>query len=165
MNTFSEFIIEGGKVNHDNGTYVSVNLDKASAKKLDSFAATNGIKNPLNADDYHTTIIYSRKGVPEAEGYDINLPLTAQISGWEIFPTQDNKKALVGLINSTELKNHHDALKKMGATHDYPDYSPHITLSYDYDGEVPKNVPDFKVTFNKKTVEGLDPKWDSKKED
>jgi 2'-5' RNA ligase len=167
MNTFNDFIIEAAKVTHEHGTYVSVNLNKESSKQLDDWSSANGIKNPIDPNDFHATVIYSRKGVPEAKKYDLNLPIDAKISGWKIFQTQDGKNALVGIIESKELNTHHKTLRKeYGATHDYPEYSPHVTLSYDYgDGKLPETLPNFKLTFDSKTVEGLDPKWNSKKED
>lgn len=167
MNNFREFVVEASKVKHTHGTYVSVNLDKESSNKLDDWATKNSIKNLVDPNDFHATVIYSRKGVPDAEKYDLNLPISASITGWKVFPTQDSKKALVGIIDSKELNKHHKTLvKEYGATHDYPEYSPHVTLSYDYgDDEMPTTLPNFKLVFDNKTVEGLDPKWNSKKED
>ena len=114
---------------HKNGTYISVKLDKDSSKKLDSWVTLNGIPNQTDPNEFHATVIYSRKGVPDAKSYDLGLPIDAKISGWHIFDTQQGTKALVAKIDSSVLAKHHTHLiKKFGATHDYPSYQPHVTV-------------------------------------
>lgn len=51
----------------------------------------------------------------------------------EVFNTQDNKRCLVIKLESEYLTNRHKELMKNypSLTYDYPEYIPHITLSYD----------------------------------
>lgn len=146
------------KNTHPNGTYVSVELEAASKKELDKWVTDNKIPNAADPDQYHTTVIYSRKGVPDVKNYDLNLPIEAHISGWKIFPTQNGKKCLVAIIDSPELEKHHKTIRsKFGATHDYPDYHPHVTVSYDYTGSAPDTTPKMKLLFSKAEIKPLDP--------
>jgi hypothetical protein len=59
------------------------------------------------------------------------------------------------------LDAHHNAIRSLyGATHDFPNYSPHITLSYDYgDQKVPQQVPDISIEYTTVTIEPLDPEY------
>ena len=166
MNTFYEFLqwkerddILNEEAQHKNGTYVSVKLDKDSTEKLDTWVSNNNIPNQSDPNEYHATVIYSRKGVPEAQTYDLGLPIQAKVSGWSIFDTQQGTKCLVAKIDSKALMNHHEHLiQKFGATHDYPSYQPHVTVSYDYGSdEAPNEVPNFTLNFNSSEFKPLDP--------
>jgi len=164
MVEFKNFVNEAKSDEHEHGTYVSVKLDKKSVKELDTWATNTGIKNLIDPTEYHATVIYSRKPVPNAAEYDLKLPLDAKISNWKIFDTQQNTKALVGAIKSPALEKAHKDLKAMGASHGFPDYQPHVTLSYNYGSdEVPEKLPDIKLVFSEKAVKPLDPTWSSKK--
>jgi hypothetical protein len=148
---------------HEAGTYISLKLDAASAKALDDWTTDNNIENPLDPSDYHVTVIYSRKGIPAVEGHEFDLPIVAKVSAFEIFPTQTGNECLVAKVDSKDLTDLHKSIRKeYGATHDYPEYKPHVTLSYDYKGELPKDVPDITVTFNKVVVQPLDPDFKPK---
>lgn len=148
---------------HEAGTYVSLSLDDKSSKALDNWSSENKVENQLDPSDYHVTVIYSRKGVPAVEDHVFDLPIAAKISAFEIFPTQTGNKCLVAKVDSKELTELHKSIRKeYGATHDYPEYKPHVTLSYDYKGEVPKEVPDITVTFDKVKVQPLDPDFKPK---
>lgn len=128
---FKDFIIED-KDAHKNGTYISVKPDKQSKDALRDWAVTNKIPNPLDVKDMHCTVIYSRKGIPEAKHYDMELPINAKTSGLKIFKQQNGKNCLVTVVKSKDLSAHHETIMdKYGATYDFDTYIPHITLSYD----------------------------------
>lgn len=167
MKRFSEILSEINKSqNHPDGTYMSAVLSKQSQKDLDKWCTDNNISNPSDPNEYHTTVIYSRVGVPKAKSYDLNLPINATIKEWKLFDTQTGDKCLVGVVDSKELVNHHNNLKeKYGATHGFPEYHPHITVSYNYKGEIPKDVPAFNITFDKREFKPLDPNFVPPKKD
>ena len=145
--------------NHPNGTYMSAKLSHRSQRQLDSWVSENNIPNAADPAQYHTTIIYSRKGVPDASQYDLQLPIKAKIKEWKIFPTQTGAKCLVAIVDSPEFELHHLNIRNQyGATHDYPDYHPHVTVSYDYgEGPAPADVPPFALEFNSREIKPLDP--------
>lgn len=144
---------------HPGGTYVCANVSAKSRTELAKWVTDYGIPNPANPKQYHTTIIYSRKGVPDVKNYKFDLPIKAKITGFDIFMNGD-KRCLVAKVDSPELHAHHNAIRSTyGATHDFDDYNPHITLSYDYVGAVPKNVPDLTIVYTTAKIEPLDTEY------
>lgn len=153
---------------HPNGTYVSVKLSKASREALDKWSTEHNIPNPINPKDFHTTIVYSRKGVPEVVNYNIDLPIKTKIKGWKIFPSDSGmKRCLVAVVDSPELEKHHETIhNKYGASYDYDDYIPHITFSYDYGpAKIPTDIPDIELVYDRKSIQALDPEFTSEKDD
>lgn len=150
---------------HEHGTYISAVVSTASAKQLFQWVEDNGINNPTEPAEYHATITYSRKGIPKVvNGFKYDLPIEGKIVGWKLFPTQAGGQCLVADIASKDLTNYHEDIKsKFGATHDYPSYHPHVTVSYDYTGkDVPKTFPDLTLTFDKIEAKALDPEFKPK---
>lgn len=158
MKRFSDILLEISKDKlHPDGTYISVNLSKESSKQLDEWVSNQNISNPIDPKEYHTTVVYSRKGIPDAKSHDMKLPIEASLKEWKLFDTQSGDKCLVGIVDSTELKKYHEEYKSQyGATHDFPDYHPHVTVSYKFEGETPDSLPDFKLKFDSKTFKPLD---------
>jgi len=158
MMNFNEFVIEQ-KGDHKDGTYISVKLNKQDSAKLDFWATENGIKNLIDPSEYHTTVIYSKKGIPDSKGYDLDLPIEAKISGWEIFDSQGSTKCLVGVLDSKELvKHHNNIMSTYKGTYDFPKYIPHITLTYNNaDRGIPKELPDFNLKFDTRDFQPIRP--------
>lgn len=151
---------------HPNGTYMSVKLSRASREALDKWSTEHNIPNPINPKDFHTTIVYSRKGIPGVVDYSIELPIKAKIKGWKIFPSESGtKRCLVAVVDSPELEKHHEAIHgEYGASYDYADYIPHVTFSYDYgSSKIPTNIPDIELVYDRKAIEALDPEFTSEK--
>lgn len=44
----------------------------------------------------------------------------------------------------------------MGATYDFAEYIPHISVAKNYGGDIPKTLPDFKIKLDDFVVEELD---------
>ena len=156
------------KKGHPNGTYVAAKLTKASQKMLDHYVTEAKIPHAADPQQYHSTIIYSRKSIPEVKDYKIKLPLKAKIKEWKLFDNNNSRsgKCLVAIIDSPELeKAHKEIREKYGATHDYPDYHPHVTVSYDYPGPLPKVIPNIELEYGKIDIEPLDPDFTSVKKD
>lgn len=149
---------------HIDGTYSSLNLDSKSSKQLYKWAKKNIDGELTPQSQYHVTLIYSRTGIPSAKGETIDLPLKAEAVGWEIFPTQDGGKCLVLRIENPELDELHNLYReKYGATYDYDEYKPHVTISYDYkENSVPDTLPDVVLWFDKHTFKPLDTNWKDK---
>lgn len=163
MMSFREMLAESnnGKRNaHPNGTYIALIPDKKTITSLAAWSKAHQIPNPIDPKELHTTLIYSRQGVPDAVNYNINLPLTVRVIGFDIFDSGD-KKCLVALLSSEELERHHLAIRtKYGATHDYDEYHPHITLTYDYTSKSkPKDIPEFPIVLTSRRFEKLDTEW------
>lgn len=157
MKGFIEHMLEQS---HEKGTYVSVKLSEESSDLLFDWVETNKILNPVPKNEYHCTIVYSRKGIPEAKKETIKLPINAKIAGWELFNTQGGDKCLVARLDSPELtKAFNTYHTKYDATYDYDEYKPHVTVCYKHVGSAPNTKPDFELSFDKLEFKGLDPDW------
>lgn len=142
---------------HANGTYVCLNLCEQSRDALHDWVDEYKIPNPADPKQYHSTVIYSRKGVPSVAGYRFKLPVKGKIVRWDVFPNGD-KKCLVAVVESPDMIKYHEAIReRYGATHDFEEYTPHVTVSYDYGNRaVPLAVPKFNLLYDSVKVEPLD---------
>lgn len=117
------------------GTYIGVKIDEKSQKLLKQFAKENEIPNVVRTDNIHMTLVYSRQVIPNVE----DMLITSFNEMPEATPTNefhlwgDNEDTLVMKVDCPYLTERHEFFKMQGATHDYPSYEPHITISYDAD--------------------------------
>ena len=115
------------------GTYVAAKFGPVSTKLIKSYLDEGKIPNPVAPEDLHVTIVYSRKFLPNAKAIGtLNPPKRVIPEGFEIFE-DDGKKILVLRVKSAWLDARHSYFKRIhGATYDYDQYRPHITLSGDF---------------------------------
>lgn len=147
------------------GTYAAAKMDKKSCDKIKQFCIENNIPNRVSSEKLHTTIIYSRVKAPELKANQDIYPIKASCASLEIFKTFDEKNALVMKLDCPQLVQHHNnIMEEHGTTYDFPEYVPHITISYDcgdfnpssFVGELPM------VTFIMEYVEDLVLDWQNK---
>lgn len=126
------------EANQTKGTYAGTYFDTATTEAVKKYVKDNKIPKPVNMSKLHTTVLYSRKYLPEfkaAGKYD--TPMVGKPIELVIWKTQgdDDKEpsnCLVLKYDCPELVARHKSLmKEHGATFDYDEYTPHITLSYD----------------------------------
>lgn len=149
---FSEYLSEE-KV----GVYAAAILTDESKTQLYEFVNDNlNLDKKIDKQDYHTTVAYSRKHVNvKLEPQDIKVSGTPL--GYELFDTQDGGKCLVLKIESDDLTELHNTFKELGASYDYDEYKPHITLCYDFKGKLEDlPLPEFDVKYNLLEVKPLD---------
>ena len=122
---------------HKHGTYVALELSEESRADVDSFI-TNVLRLPNSIDpEYlHSTIIYSHTPVPQAEYLDRKTSAIGHANRYEVFTTKTGKKCLTVIINCPQAYDLNDMLTKLGATNSFTPYLPHLTLSYDFDGDI-----------------------------
>ena len=152
MKLFSEYLAE--VESHSDGTYGALLLTSDSRKKLHNWMEKQSIESLVDPTDYHCTVTYSIKSVPEISNIEVKFPIVTTIKGWEIFG--DDKKMLVAVLDAPDAKKLFDQTIKMGAKSDYPEYVPHITVATNYNDKVPEKIPTFKLTFYKFKVAPLD---------
>lgn len=152
MKLFSEYLKESEQKLKKKGTYSSFQLSKDSKEKLHSFLEKNSIENLVDTDKYHITVTYSRKAVPKISKINPELPIKVKAIGWDIF----GDGLLVLKLNPSKLQSSYDEAIELGATSDYDEYVPHITVANDYTEEVPKILPKFYITLDEFEVEELD---------
>jgi hypothetical protein len=146
---------------HKDGTYVSVDLSADSKVQLDNYL--NMTLDPMDRVDstsYHTTIIYSRTPVPDAEKFK-GTPVEGAATAikWEVFPTKNDGKCLVLKLEFPFAEKLNRTLTDMGATSDYDEYKPHITIAYDFQGDIDPTtmaLPQFPLYFDPVKVAPLE---------
>lgn len=128
----------------EKGVYVAVTYNQSAQDDLLDFIKEYNIPSTLKAEDFHTTLIYSRKyaDIKDLEDNMEDSEIVAYPKELHVFETFDKKRALVIKLDCSYLEERHKYLmKKYNLTYDYDEYIPHITLSYDIGNmELPKNV-------------------------
>lgn len=116
------------KLKQLNDTYVACRFTDETVDGLVELQRLIDVPNPVPAHELHTTIVSSREYVPfPLERGNVLLATEAWLETWE---TQSGN-ALVLRFDSDYLQDRFDVAMCLGATYDFPDYKPHITLSYD----------------------------------
>lgn len=132
------------------GTYAGVHFSPATLDSLEQYVQDNKIPSPLEKDHFHTTVLYSRKHLPDFEpAGDYDTPMIGVPKKFEIWPSQPDesghvKKCLVLTYKCDELcQRHKDLMTDHGATYDFDEYKPHVTLSYDIGDFDISELPEF----------------------
>jgi len=133
------------------GVYISVKPNKETEIKLKEFQK-NYILNPNN--NLHVTLIYSKK---ENEFKYIKTrrfkKFKATFKKWEIF----DENTLVAILETEDLINRNKELvNEYDFISDFNEYTPHITLSYNFNKLLDLPKLNFELIFNNETSEELD---------
>jgi hypothetical protein len=112
--------------------YVSRKLLNGAA--LVKWAKSVGIVEPLAASDMHVTITYSRNPVDWLKmGNSWEEELTIPKGGARLLERFDGG-AVVLAFASNMLKWRNEEMREQGASFDYDEYQPHVTLTYAGEG-------------------------------
>lgn len=103
-----------------------------NAAEILAWARSQGFETTLPADDLHVTVAYSRAPV---DWMAIGESWTGTLEITEGGPRMLDRlgpdgAATVLLFASQELQWRHRAMREAGASWDWPEYQPHITLTY-----------------------------------
>ena len=156
MKTFKEYLMEQA----NKGTYAAVIPSKESEAAINSFIKTNNIPLPSDQDKLHSTLLYSRKHLPKYSP-ESKFEYSATPKAIEVWPTKSGARCLVLTLDCPDLvKRHKELMDQHKATYDFPDYKPHISLSYDIGNfdEKKLNIKDLpnKITLTGEYQEDLD---------
>lgn len=100
-----------------------------------AWAKGQGFTTTTPADEIHCTITYSRTAVDWMkmgatwEGGDKG-EITVAPGGARIVEVLGDKGAVVLLFASSSLSWRHEEMKQAGASFDFPEYQPHVTITY-----------------------------------
>lgn len=161
MQKFSEFVTEAKK-----GTYSGGKFTKFLNEGLISFSKQNNIPNINN--EPHVTILFSRKHLPNYKGAG-KVSYKASVKDFHVF--EGETKVLVLTLESPDLVNRHNELMtEHEATYDFPEYIPHVTLSYDLgdyniDNLNIEDLDDLDFTITEEYQEDLNLDWKNTKDD
>ena len=124
------------KIRAPRGTYYGARPTKQTCESILDFMSDNKIPNPLAEKVMHVTVIYSRVWCAAKALGDLDPNWEGQFHAYNVWPTtpEDDEEPTSCLtlgFNCPEMHKRHHDLRKEGATHDFPDFKPHVTLSYD----------------------------------
>lgn len=112
------------------GTYAALLLTDTAKSALDDFCIRYAV--PNKCQDYHTTIMYSRKHHPDFEPQSSAIHHGTPLCFAIFTDRRTNKNCLVLKYRSVSIEKRHYNLKNIyGATWDFDTFEPHVTLSYD----------------------------------
>lgn len=145
------------------GTYVGLRVLNPTNDLLYKHCKEAGIpvKQSMFDDRLHTTVIYSRKHCPEVT-VDTKRRHIAKFAGYDIFTGKKGEHVLVMRLNAPSVSEKHERIMaEHGATYDFPQFHPHITLSYNYSDNSVMGIPPFKhdIILGLAYVEDLDLNW------
>lgn len=145
------------------GTYAAVKFNDKTLDALCDMQERLKLFDATPRDKMHATICYSRVPVPFKPMQNIDN-IIAYAKDFEVFETQSGARALVLLLDSPYLQSRFEYAMALGATYDFPDYRPHITLAYDI-GAMAKPELELKIGIGAthEYVEDLDLDWTPEK--
>lgn len=146
-----------------------VRRDLLNGADLITWAKENGFTSTLPAEDMHVTVLYSKVPVDpmkmgETWGNQDDGGLTIKAGGPRALE-KFGEGAIVLQFASWNLVHRHDEMVRNGASHDFEEYLPHVTISYDppegFDIEAVKPF-NGELRFGPEIFERIDPEWKSK---
>lgn len=148
--SFFQFLIERQDALYTDGDYVAVRPDEASTKLIVRMQQHLKIQDPIPPEKLHCTIAYSKKPL------NILFTLSDSIHQAYIKALSSLNSFPVLYIESSSLRVRNNELKLLcGAISDYPDYIPHITLSYQEQPIVPFIIYDTPIVLHQEYHEKL----------
>jgi len=144
---------------HVNGTYAELVPSVKSLRVIEKIIRDLKIAKPTPSNLIHTTLVYSRTPCPALADLEFPGPVSATVTGFGVFPLQAGGFALVLHLNSPQMSELHQQAIDLGCTHGYPEYNPHVTLTYEWsDDHLPElSVKGINLTFDHWNVKPLDP--------
>jgi hypothetical protein len=119
------------------GTYAGVKFSDDTVARIKTFIEENEIPQPVPDDKLHSTILYSRKYLPDFQAAgDLDEPYEGtptEFDTWESQPDEDGIKSNCLVLQydcDPLIERHNTLMNDYGATFDFDEYKPHVTLSY-----------------------------------
>lgn len=123
------------------GLYVAAFLSAQTNRKIAEFQKKHNIPNPVPEMSLHSTIVQSKAPVENFEpNHTIDVVIDPTYCRIECWDTACGK-TLVLVLFSPYLEARFQHAISLGATYDFDEYKPHITLSYDVGDWDHKQVP------------------------
>ena len=116
-----------------------VNRPVTNAEAVIAWAKANGFKTTLQPDDMHVTVCFSKAKLDWSSLVAESVHLS--VSGGQRAIKRFGEEAVVLVFESEALGNRHDEFMAAGASFDYDEYHPHVTLSYDGEIDIDAIVP------------------------
>ena len=146
------------------GCYAAVKFDFDTNKRLLFYMQSLRIRNMTVVSDLHSTLIYSKKPLPNwVSPGPIDPPIevdpkTYKLLIWETGDEDSIKRTLVLSFECPYMTRRWHLAMAMGATWDFPSYIAHVTLSSDVGPDFDLDnarVPDFPLAIINEYCEAL----------
>ena len=124
-----------------------------------------GVGDLVAAADMHVTITYSRQPVNwMAMGEAWGSELVINAGGARLMEAfGESKDTAVLAFVSSSLSWRHEEMVRAGATWDWPEYQPHVSISYAFSGDIDAVEPwRGEIKLGPEIFEALDENWSSK---
>lgn len=151
------------------GTYAGVRFSTQTKIDLIKYCIYNNIPNPVSVDNLHSTLLYSRKHLPAYKACgDYFLPMhgkAKELTVWKttpLNPTDEKTRCLILVYDCEDfIDRHKNLLNRHNTTHEYSDFTPHITLSYNIGNLDISNLPPYtgSIVIVREYQEELDLDW------
>lgn len=109
-----------------------------NAAEIIAWAKAQGFATTVPADEMHVTVMFSRTpvdwiaiGADDFGGVDAKGELLVPPGGPRIVEQLGPKGAIVLMFANWQLAYRHGRMRDVGASWDWPEYQPHITITYD----------------------------------
>lgn len=136
-----------------------VNRPLLNGEEVIKWAKSNGFKTTLSADEMHVTIAFSKTPV-EWDKFEPRKSKIRVVSG-ERSLKQFNEGATVLAFQSTLLHERWKAFRDGGASWDFPEYQPHVTISYKAEDLNVKSITPYsgELVFGPEEFEAINLDW------
>lgn len=110
-------------------TYAALKLHQASARLLRSFMLKQGVKNVYPKGEFHITVCYSKKPISYKPINLANKPRMVEGYKFDLLGKDPDKQYLVLKLKKGFPHERFAYAQSVGASHDFPDYLPHISIA------------------------------------
>jgi cation transport regulator ChaB len=140
-----------------------------NAEQLHDWAREQGFVSALMPDDMHVTVVFSRSPfsselteIAESHG-QVGYGNVVIRGGRRAVAPLGDKGAVVLKIQSDDLQREHTGFREMGASWDFQEYTPHITITYRGTSKPPADIQPFAgdIVLGPLRAKPLNPNWDS----
>ncbi|HEU4958997.1 MAG TPA: DUF935 family protein [Sphingomonas sp.] len=135
-----------------------------NADEIIAWARSQGFASTVPASDMHVTIAYSRAPVnwfAMAADFVPGADLTVQPGGPRLVDRLGDQGAVVLLFANGDLAWRNRSMREKGASWDFPDYHPHVTLTYAANGVDLSKVQPYRgrIVLGPEIFEAIDEDW------
>lgn len=140
-----------------------------NAEQIIAWAASQGFETTLPADDMHVTVVFSRAAfsaemsrIADEHGtvHGDNIVVRG---GKRTVTSLGDKGAVVLKIESADLQSEHAYFRSLGASWDYQEYTPHVSITYNGRGMDTSKVAPFMgdIVLGPLYAKPLKSEWDT----
>lgn len=138
-----------------------------NGEEIVNWAKSQGLESITDASDMHVTVAFSKKSVnwsPIEATSQKNKIISSDVGFRAVQKFGDEPGVVVLEFRDNTLESRHEAIKEMGASWDWPEYRPHITVSHKAEGVDISSIDPYvgHIELGPEVFEPLDENWKAK---